>query len=63
MEKQQHRPQSFVEIVLALLEERFPWLGSGLDEPVRGADAVNELTDLYHTLQQERDKDCGNGEA
>jgi hypothetical protein len=31
------RPQTFVEWVLALLEERFPWLGKDNDEPVSGA--------------------------
>jgi hypothetical protein len=32
--------QTFVEWVLVLLEERFPWLGSGRDEPVGGADTA-----------------------
>jgi hypothetical protein len=48
--------QTFVERVLALLEERFPWLGSGYDEPVGGADTVDELADLYKSLLQQRDK-------
>jgi hypothetical protein len=46
----EERPQTFVEWVLALLEERFPWLGSGQDEPVGGADTVDELADLYKWL-------------
>ena len=50
------RPQTFVEWVLALLEGRFPWLGSEQDEPVGGADAVDELTDLYKSLIERRDK-------
>jgi hypothetical protein len=50
------RPQTFVESVLALLEERFPWLGSGQDEPVGGADTVDELADLYKSLIEQRDK-------
>jgi cytochrome P450 len=50
------RSQSFVDWVLALLEERFPWLGSGQDEPVGGADAVDELADLYKSLIEQRDK-------
>ena len=50
------RPQTFVEWVLALLEERFPWLGSGQDEPVGGADTVDELADLYKSLIEQRDK-------
>jgi cytochrome P450 len=50
------RPQTFVEWVLALLEERFPWLGSGQDEPVGGADTVDELADLYKSLIEQREK-------
>ena len=50
------RSQTFVEWVLALLEERFPWLGSGQDEPVGGADTVDELSDLYKSLIEQRDK-------
>jgi len=48
--------QTFVERVLALLEERFPWLGSGRDEPVGGADTIDELADLYKSLIEQRDK-------
>ena len=50
------RSQTFVEWVLALLEERFPWLGSGQDEPVGGADRVDELADLYKSLIEQRDR-------
>ena len=46
----EERPQTFVESVLALLEERFPWLGSGQDEPASGADTVDDLADLYKSL-------------
>ena len=52
----EERPQTFVEWVLALLEERFPWLGSGQDEPVGGADTVDELADLYKSLIEQLDK-------
>ena len=51
------RSQAFVEGVLALLEERFPWLGSGQDDPVGGADTVDELADLYKSLIEQRDKE------
>ena len=44
------RPQTFVEWVLALLVERFPWLGKDNDEPVSGADTVDELVDLHRSL-------------
>ena len=50
------RPRTLVERVLNLLEERFPWLGSGQDEPVSGADVVDELSDLYRSLKEERDR-------
>jgi hypothetical protein len=55
MGAEEDRPQTFLERVLALLEERFPWLGSGQDEPVSGADTVDELTDLYKSLIEQRD--------
>ena len=51
----EERPQTLVEWVLALLEERFPWLGSVHDEPVGGADTVDELSDLYKSLIEQRD--------
>jgi len=56
MGAENERPQTFVEWVLALLEERFPWLASGQDEPVGGADTVDELADLYKSLIEQRDK-------
>jgi cytochrome P450 len=52
----EERPQTFVEWVPALLEERFPWLGSGQDEPVGGADTVDELANLYKSLIEQREK-------
>jgi hypothetical protein len=56
MGAENERSQTFVEWVLALLEERFPWLGSGQDEPVGGADTVDELANLYKSLIEQRDK-------
>ena len=56
MEAENERSQTFVELVLALLEERFPWLGSGQDEPVGGADTVDELADLYKSLIEQREE-------
>jgi hypothetical protein len=41
---------------LHLLLGDFPWLGSGQDEPVGGADTVDELADLYRSLIEQRDK-------
>ena len=56
MGAENERSQTFVERVLVLLEGRFPWLGSGQDEPVGGADTVDELADLYKSLIEQRDK-------
>jgi hypothetical protein len=56
MRAEDEHPQTFVEWVLVLLEERFPWLGSGQDEPVGGADTVDELADLYKSLIEQREK-------
>lgn len=56
MGAEEKRPQTFVERVLVLLGERFPWLGSGQDEPVSGADTVDELADLYKSLIEQRNK-------
>jgi hypothetical protein len=55
MGAENERSQTFVEWVLALLEERFPWLGSGRDEPIGGADTVDELADLYGSLIEQLD--------
>ena len=55
MRAEDERSQTFVEWVLALLEERFSWLGSGQDEPVGRADTVDELADLYKSLIEQRD--------
>jgi hypothetical protein len=55
------RSRTFVENVLALLEERFPWLGKENDEQVSGADTVDELTDLHRSLIEERAADRGKG--
>ena len=56
MGAQEEGPQTFVDWVLVLLEERFPWLGSGQDEPVGGANTVDELADLYKSLIEQRGK-------
>jgi hypothetical protein len=56
MGAEEQRRSTFVEKVLALLEDRFPWLGSGQDEPVSGADTVDELAGLYKSLIEKRNK-------
>jgi len=45
---------AFAEKVLALLEERFPWLAKEVDEQVSGADTADELTELHRCLIEER---------
>jgi hypothetical protein len=43
------QPQTFVEMVLALLEDRFPWLGTNRD--ASGSETVDALNDLHRTLR------------
>ena len=45
-------PRTFVEMVLVLLEDRFPWLGS--NQPVTGSYTVDQLSDLHQTLLTQR---------
>ena len=55
MSNKGRRSQTFVERTLVLLEERFPWLGKNNDEPVSGANIVDELADLHRVLIGQRD--------
>lgn len=48
MTDRDHNPQTFAEMVLTLLEDRFPWLGS--EEEVSGANTVQELSQLHGDL-------------
>jgi hypothetical protein len=50
MDNNETQPQSFVEMVLALLEDRFPWLGKG-ELPSR-AETVGQLSDCCRSLRQ-----------
>jgi hypothetical protein len=52
--KENRPPLTFVERVLQLLEERFPWLGKDEDAQISGADTVDQLTDLYRELKSAR---------
>jgi transcriptional accessory protein Tex/SPT6 len=54
-------PRTFVERVLQLLEDRFPWLGKTTDEQISGADTVDQLTDLHRELKSKRRINCRNG--
>ncbi len=50
MDNNEAQPQSFVEMVLALLEDRFPWLGK--DEPPSRAEIVDQLSDCCRSSRQ-----------
>lgn len=50
MDNNETQPQSFVEMVLALLEDRFPWLGK--DEPPSHAETVDQLSDCCRSSGQ-----------
>jgi len=54
MSNKGRRSQTLVERTLVLLEERFPWLGKNNDEPVSGANTVDELADLHRILIDQR---------
>ena len=56
MGPEEQNRETLVEFVLALLEERLPWLVSKQDEPVSGADTVDELAGLYQSLIEEHDQ-------
>ncbi len=61
MTKENRPPRTFVEWMLQLLEERFPWLGKTTDEQISGADTVDQLTDLYWELKIRRRTNRRNG--
>jgi hypothetical protein len=58
MNEDDRYPQTFVEWVISLLEARFPWLGGNDEQPVSGADVVDELSELHRKLTRQRDDDC-----
>ena len=61
MTKENRPPRTFVELVLQLLEERFPWLGKTTDEQISGADTVDQLTDLRRELKRRSRTNRRNG--
>ena len=61
MTKDNCPPRTFVEWMLQLLEERFPWLGKTADEQISGADTVDQLTDLHRELKIRRRTNRRNG--
>ena len=61
MTKENRPPRTFVEWMLQLLEERFPWLGKTTDEQISGADTVDQLTDLRRELKRRSRTNRRNG--
>ena len=49
--------RTFIDDVLLLLEEKFPWLGKENDELVSSADTVDELADMHRSLIDQRTAD------
>jgi hypothetical protein len=52
MANKRSQPQTFVEKVLALLEDRFPWLGK--DPRASSAETVDQLSNLQDMLRKAR---------
>jgi hypothetical protein len=52
MAQPRNEPKIFIEMVLILLEDRFPWLGR--DVEAAGADAINQLNELHESLLRAR---------
>ena len=61
MSQENRLQQTFVEWVLNLLEERFPWLGKEEDAQISGADTVDELNDLHQELKEQSKANGQNG--
>jgi hypothetical protein len=59
--KENRPPRTFVERVLQLLEERFPWIGKTTDEQISGTDTVDQLTDLHRELKRRSRTNQRNG--
>jgi hypothetical protein len=46
-------PVSFVEMVLVLLENQFPWLATRSRDAISGADTIDQLIKLHACLRQQ----------
>jgi hypothetical protein len=49
MPSESRDPRTFTDMVLALLENRFPWFETG-SESVSGADTIETLGELHRSL-------------
>jgi hypothetical protein len=47
-------PVTFVDMVLILLEDQFPWLATDSPEAISGADTVDQLITLRALLLRQR---------
>jgi hypothetical protein len=63
MTLEEGQPQTSLEAVLAILEERFPWLCESDQEPVSGSDTVDQLSDLHLELSQRLEEGRIRGDA
>jgi hypothetical protein len=50
MPSENRDPRTFSDMVVVLLENRFPWLVHGGAVPLSGADTIDELSQLHHAL-------------
>jgi hypothetical protein len=61
MNEDDRYPQTFVEYVLSLLKERFPWISrkdeQKVSEEVSGPDVIDELSDPRQKLTEEQGDD------
>ena len=46
-------PVTFVDMVLVLLENQFPWLATQSQDAISGADTINQLIKLHASLLQQ----------
>jgi hypothetical protein len=54
MTQEQRHQQIFAEMVLELLEDRFPWLATTEEAQVSGADTIDQLSNPHQILIQQR---------
>jgi hypothetical protein len=52
MPSENRDPRTFSDMVLVLLENRFPWLVHGGAVPLSGADTIDELSQLHQRASQ-----------
>ena len=53
MPSENRDPRTFSDMVLVLLENKFPGLVHGGAVPLSGADTIDELSQLHHALLEQ----------